>query len=278
MVLELQRAERVRDALDGVRQRVREVVHRVDAPRVAGAVMLGVADAVEHRVAHVDVRRRHVDLRAQHVRAVGELAGAHAAEQVEVLVDARGRGTASCVPGSVSVPRYSRISSARQRIDVGDALLDQLLGELVELLEVVGRVELAVAPVEPEPAHVVHDRVDVLDVFLDRVGVVEAQVAVAAELAGDAEVEADGLGVADVQVAVRLRREARDDAAAVRARGDVSGDDLANEVERLVGAASRVDRPCGSVMRRSDQSYCAQGGPDSVARTISGLRPRRDRP
>jgi hypothetical protein len=43
------------------------------------------ADAVEHRVAHVDVRRRHVDLRAQHVRAVGELAGAHAAEQVEVL-------------------------------------------------------------------------------------------------------------------------------------------------------------------------------------------------
>ena len=112
VVLELERAERVRDALDGVRQRVRVVVHRVDAPGVAGAVMLGVADAVQHRVAQVDVRRRHVDLGAQHVRAVGELAGAHA----------RGTGRGSrrrcgvrygvSVPGSVSVPRCARISSA----------------------------------------------------------------------------------------------------------------------------------------------------------------------
>ena len=76
-----------------VRRRMREVVHRIDAPRVAGAMVMRAADAVEHRVAHVDVRRRHVDLRAQHVRAVRELAGAHAREQVEVLLDRRGRDT-----------------------------------------------------------------------------------------------------------------------------------------------------------------------------------------
>ena len=85
--LELERADRVRDALDRVRQPVGEVVHRVDAPGVAGAVVLRVQDAVEHRVAQVDVGRRHVDLRAQDARAVRELAGAHAREQVEVLVD-----------------------------------------------------------------------------------------------------------------------------------------------------------------------------------------------
>src|SRR5262249_2621113 len=49
-------------------------------------------------------------------------------------------------------------------------------------------------------------------------------------LAGDAEVEADALGVADVQVAVRLRREARDDAATVPSGAGVVGDDLADEV------------------------------------------------
>ena len=87
MILELERAERMRDALERVRQRVREVVHRVDAPGVAGAVMRRVADPVERRIAHVEVRRRHVDLRAQHVRAVGELAGAHPREQIEVLLD-----------------------------------------------------------------------------------------------------------------------------------------------------------------------------------------------
>ena len=44
---------------------VREVVHRIDAPLVAGAVMLGVQDAVHHRVAHVQIGRGHVDLGAQ---------------------------------------------------------------------------------------------------------------------------------------------------------------------------------------------------------------------
>ena len=68
VVLELQRAEGVRDPLDGVLERVRVVVERVDAPRVARAVVVRVADAVEDRVAHQHVGRGHVDLGAQHVR------------------------------------------------------------------------------------------------------------------------------------------------------------------------------------------------------------------
>ena len=114
-------------------------------------------------------------------------------------------------------------------VDVRLAGLDQVDGPLVELLEVVGGEVEVLAPVEAQPADVGLDRVDVLLLFLDRVGVVEAQVAVPAELLGDAEVEADRLGVADVQVAVRLGREARDDLG-VATGGDVGGDDLADEV------------------------------------------------
>ena len=94
----------------------------------------------------------------------------------------------------------------RQVVDVGLAVADQLDGPVVELLEVVGRVVEVLAPVEAEPADVGLDRVDVLLLLLDRVRVVEAEVAAAAELAGDAEVEADRLRVADVQVAVRDMR------------------------------------------------------------------------
>ncbi len=65
VVLVLQRAQRVRHALDRVGLAVRPVVHRIDAPRVARALVRGLADPVHHRVAQVDVRRRHVDLRAQ---------------------------------------------------------------------------------------------------------------------------------------------------------------------------------------------------------------------
>ena len=112
------------------------------------------------------------------------------------------------LPGSVSVPRLTRISLRRLVVDIGLAGLDQLLGPLVELLEVVGGVKQVLAPVEAEPAHVALDRVDVLLLLLGRIGVVEAQVAAPAELLGDAEVQADRLGVADVQVAVRLGRKA----------------------------------------------------------------------
>ena len=111
MILELQRAERVRDAFDRVRDRMRVVVGRIDAPGVAGAVMRRVSDAVQRRVPHVDVRRRHVDLRAQHVRAVGKLAARMRRNRSRFSSTDRSR-YGLLRPGSVSVPRYSRISSA----------------------------------------------------------------------------------------------------------------------------------------------------------------------
>jgi hypothetical protein len=78
----------------------------------------------------------------------------------------------------------------------------------------------------------VHVRLDRIQVFLLLPGgirVVEAEVATAAELAGDPEVEADRLRVADVKVAIRFGREARDDRL-VPALAQVGGDDLADEV------------------------------------------------
>jgi hypothetical protein len=68
--------------------------------------------------------------------------------------------------------------------------------------------------------------------LLFRVGVVEAEVAFRADggvFQGDAEVQADRLGVADVQVAVGLRRKTGD-GGGVFAGGQVIGDDLADEV------------------------------------------------
>ncbi len=87
VILEFQRADRMRDALDGVRLAVGVVVARIDRPFVAGARMMRMQDAVEHGIAQIDVARGHVDLRPQHARAVREFAGLHAAEQVEVFLD-----------------------------------------------------------------------------------------------------------------------------------------------------------------------------------------------
>ena len=61
------------------------VVHGVEAPLVAGAVMLGVEDAVQHRVPQIDVGGGHVDLGPESPGAVGKLPGPHPPEQVQVL-------------------------------------------------------------------------------------------------------------------------------------------------------------------------------------------------
>ena len=113
MHLELQRADRVRDAFDVIAQAMREVVHRVDAPLVAGVMMLGVANAVEHRVAHPDVRRRHVDLRAQRAGAVRELAVLHPGEEIEVLLDGAG-AEGALLAGRSGEPRYVSVSSGER--------------------------------------------------------------------------------------------------------------------------------------------------------------------
>ena len=117
------------------------------------------------------------------------------------------------LPGSVRVPRLARISSWALVVDIGLAGADQVLGPGVKPLEIIRGVIEMLAPVEAEPAHVALDGVDIFLLFLGRIGVVEAQIAVAAEFLGDAEIEADRLGVADMQIAVRLRREAGDDRA-----------------------------------------------------------------
>src|SRR5207237_9996752 len=57
------------------------------------------------------------------------------------------------------------------------------------------------------------------------------QVAAALVVARDAEVQADGLGVTDVEVAVRLGRKARDDLGML-SRGEILVDDLPDEVAR----------------------------------------------
>ena len=230
MDFELQCAEGVRDPFKGVFQRVRIVVHRVDAPLVTVPKMVGAPDPVDHRVAHVDVGRSHIDAGAQHHRAVFELPGPHPGEKIEVLLDGAG-ATGGFPPRSGQVAPVGVPLLGGEVADVGFAVADQPDGALVHLLKVVARVIDAVSEIETEPADVAGDRIDVFGILLGRVGVVEPEVAAAVVLCGDAEVEADRLGVADMQVAVGFGGEAGDHFPVIFSGAIVFGDHLADEVE-----------------------------------------------
>jgi Flp pilus assembly protein TadD len=271
MVLELQRADRVGDVLDGVRLAVGEIVARIDVPGVAGARMVGMQNAIEHGIAQVDVARGHVDLRPQHPRAVRELAGAHAREQVEVLLHravavravATGLGQRAAAQADLLLGLV---------VDIGLAGPDQVLRPGVELLEIIGSKVQVRSPVEAEPAHVALDGVDVFLLLLGRVGIVEPQVAAAAELLGNAEVEADRLGMPEVEVAVGLRREARHHTVGLPGSKVVS-DNVADEV--AAGFRSRFVRHRIPFKLRP---MCQIGGPAPSARRLpAGLGTPRHR-
>ena len=229
MAVELERAQRVGDTLDRVALAVRPVVGGIDVPERARSMVVHPADAVHDGVTHLHVLVLHVDLRSQHRGTFAEFAGAHAPEQVEVLGD--GPVTERTLDARIAVAAALRRDRlAVLFVDVGQSLVDQQFGPVVELLEVVARVERLAFDRKPEPGEIGDDAVDVARVLGVGVRVVEAQVADTAELLGDPEVDGDRLGVPDVQVAVRLGWEASLDAAPEGAAFVVGDDQLANEV------------------------------------------------
>ncbi len=175
----------------------------------------------------------------------GNSPAASARNKIEIL------GDASAIAVGAVLARLGQRAAilahlvGRKIADIGLAGFDQLHGPVVELVEVVRRVEQPILPGKTQPADVLHDRIDVLDFFFGRVGVVEPQVALTAIFLGQAEVQADALGMADVQVAVRLGRKTRMHAAAELAGAEVLFDDLFDEVERAGRLAGGVGRLVG---------------------------------
>ena len=258
LVLEFQRADGMGDLLQRILDWMGVGVHRVDAPRIAAAMVRRPPDAVDRRVAQVDVGRAHVDFRAQHHAALGVPAGAHFAQARERL------GGRALAPGTVDAVLGQRAARGAQFlgalfVHVGVARTDQVFRRLVHGIEIVARVVQVLgavgAPVKAEPAHRIEYRIDVLLFFLLRIGIVEAHVADAAVVAREAEVEADRLGVAEVQVAVGLGRKARADFRRIGRRAGV----------RRSEARAPAPGACGVFAAR-------QVGVDDVANEVGDVR------
>ncbi len=206
MVLEFQRAQGVSNPLHGVGNRMGEVVHRVDAPLVAGLVVVSVANPVEDRVPHVDIRGRHVDFGTQYQFAVLVFAVAHVPEQLQIFFH-------RTIPVRAVLSRLFQGAAVfghlvgSQRAHVGLALSNQLNGKIVNGVEIIRGIAHLACPFVTQPVNILFDGVNVLLGFLFRVGIVKPQSARTVKRFGNAEVQADRLGVTDVQVTVGLRRK-----------------------------------------------------------------------
>src|SRR6266404_8044593 len=117
----------MRDTFDVIAQTMRKIVHWIDAPRVASVMMFGVANAIEDRITHPDVRRGHVDFRTERPRPIGEFAILHSREQVEILFD-RAISKRTFLAGPVWRAAIFVGVLRRKIIDVSESLLRQLDG------------------------------------------------------------------------------------------------------------------------------------------------------
>ena len=86
------------------------------------------------------------------------------------------------------------------------------------------------SPLKAKPSHVALDGFHVFDAFFLGIGVIETQIAAAVILGRQREIQADGFGVADMQVAVGFWWKACGDFAVVFMVGEVVGDDVTDEI------------------------------------------------
>jgi len=177
------------------RTAVRIVVHRVDAPRLTGARMLGVHDSVHRTGRACSCSASHIDLARSTRAPLGNSPSASVR---------RGRGSplSAFPPGAVPTGLGERAAvfadlAGREVVDVGLAGLISRR-PLVQLLEVTGRV-VECSP-QSNPSQWMSSWMQSMYSCSSLVGFgVEAQVAPAAKVTGDAKVDADRLGVTDVQ-------------------------------------------------------------------------------
>ena len=149
-------ADRVCDPFEIVALSVCEVIHRIDLPRSACAVVRSLDYAIHDGVTEVHVGACHVDLGTEHTCAFLKLSCVHALEKVKIFfyrtVAVRAFRSGLCRCSLLGCDLLRRLV-----IDVCLSLLDHAYGEIVELGEIIGCVIFTVAPVKSEPVDVFAD-------------------------------------------------------------------------------------------------------------------------
>ena len=254
LILEFERADRVRNLLQCVFEWMGVAIKRVNAPLVTGAMVMSAFDAINRWIAQIDIGGTHIDPGAQNVGTICVLSIAHFTKQAEIFRDTTRAKRRIFTLFSERAPVGAHVVGV-QAVDIGMTLLDQAFGEHKHPLKIIrGKIQIALAVsfvIKPQPVHALQDGIDEFLFFPGRVGIVKAQVASASVITGEAKIEADRFRMSDVQIAVRLRWKAGADFCLIRTaahviashpwftcpmtqgefvRGQVRFDDVADEI------------------------------------------------
>ena len=219
VILKFKSAQRVCNILDRVLNGVRIVVHRIDAPLVARIVMRHMSHSVEDRISHIHVGTCHIDLRAKSLLSVSEFAVLHSGEEIKVFLNTP-VPVGIIDPGLVQSPAVFPHLLGSQVRHIGLPFFDKIYSDLIHLIEVVGGKKEPVFIISSEPRHVLFDGLHELALLLGGIGIVKAKVEFSTVLLRHSVIEKYTLGVAYMQISVRLGRKAGVDGV-INALGEV---------------------------------------------------------
>ncbi len=133
-----------------------EIIHRVDFPCGAGAMMGSLDDAVHNGITEMHIGRRHVDLCTEHSRTLIKFAIVHADEKIEIFF--RCAVTIwtflSGDSGSAFLLRYLLGCLV---VDISFSFFYQSYSEIKKLWKIIGSIILSVTPVKSQPMYVFSD-------------------------------------------------------------------------------------------------------------------------
>ena len=175
-------------------------------PFIANMLMRHIKYAINYGVAQIYVWRLHINLSAKAFFAVGELARRHTVEQIEVFLD-RAVAVRAVLAGGVKIASVFAYLRRCQIIDIRLAHVDELYSAVVHYVKIVRSVHYILDFMTDEPLDVLDNRVDILHILFNRVGIIKAQIAHAAVFLSGAEIDRNRLCMADVQISVRLGRK-----------------------------------------------------------------------
>ncbi len=163
------------------------------------------------------------------MRAIRKFPVPHPVEQIQIFFNravAEGTVFAGLRQRAAVLPDFIGAQAAYVRL----AFLNELNRVIVELFKIIRSIIQTVFPVKPQPADIFLNGLHIFDFFLAGIGVIKAQVADAAEFGRQTEIQADGFGMTDVQIAVWLRRKPGHDLPVVFVGLKVIDDDVSNKI------------------------------------------------
>ena len=189
-------------------------------------------DTVDNRVAEVHVWASHVNLGTEHHLAFFDFAGIHLFEESQAFF----YRTVAVRAFSTRLGRRPLLRGdvfRRLFVDISLAFLDKLDGEVPQLLEIIGCI-IFISPLEAEPLDIFLDGFYVFHVFLGRVSVVETEITYSTITGCNTKIQANSLGVSDMEIAVWFWRETGLYSISILTFAEVFLYGLFNEVQTLL--------------------------------------------